>query len=293
MDELREAYAMATNSVPDAARRQKLNAFFFWTAWACVTNRPNAAISYTNNWPSEALVGNRPSPSIVVWSVVSFVLLLAGIGALAWHSAVTRESEEPFEGAPATDPLLALKPTPSMQATLKYFWVVALLIVVQVGLGAITAHYGVEGSGFYGFPLADFLPYAVTRTWHTQLGIFWIATAWLATGLFVAPAVSGREPRFQKAGVNFLFACLLLIVGGSMFGTWYATRQRMGLEMNFWFGHQGYEYVDLGRFCKFLFVVYGCGRQRARPSGQIGGTARHLLALFLIARPPSPLLRRA
>jgi nitric oxide reductase subunit B len=288
MDLLREDYAMATNSVPDAARRQKLNAFFFWTAWACVTNRPNAAITYTNNWPSEVLVGNRPSPSIIVWSVVSFVLLLAGIGALAWHSAVTRESEEPFEGVPATDPLLALKPTPSMQATLKYFWVVALLIVVQVGLGAITAHYGVEGSGFYGFPLADFLPYAVTRTWHTQLGIFWIATAWLATGLFVAPAVSGREPRFQKAGVNFLFACLLLIVGGSMFGTWYATRQRMGLEMNFWFGHQGYEYVDLGRFWQlFLFVglwLWLALTARALwPAFRQPGQHRHLLALFLIA----------
>ena len=74
-----------------------------------------------------------------------------------------------------------------MRATLKYFWVVAALIVVQVGLGAVTAHYGVEGDGFYGIPLAKWLPYAVTRTWHMQLGIFWIATAWLATGLFIAP----------------------------------------------------------------------------------------------------------
>jgi len=36
-------------------------------------------------------------------------------------------------------------------------------------------------------PLSKWLPYSVARTWHTQLGIFWIATAWLATGLFVAP----------------------------------------------------------------------------------------------------------
>ena len=82
--------------------------------------------------------------------------------------------------------------------------VVGKTLVVQVGLGAVTAHYGVEGQAFFGFPLADWLPYAVTRTWHTQLGIFWIATAWLATGLFVAPAVSGYEPKFQRFGVNFL-----------------------------------------------------------------------------------------
>ena len=68
-----------------------------------------------------------------------------------------------------TTPCSALQPTPSMRATLKYFWVVTALIVAQVGLGAVTAHYGVEGSGFYGIPLAKWLPYSVTRTWHTQL----------------------------------------------------------------------------------------------------------------------------
>jgi nitric oxide reductase subunit B len=142
-----------------------------------------------------------------------------------------------------------------MKATLKYFWVVAALIVVQVGLGAITAHYGVEGDGFFGIPLDKWLPYSVARTWHTQLGIFWIATAWLATGLFVAPAVSGYEPKGQRFGINFLFVCLLVIVVGSLAGEWLGVQQKLGFVTNFWFGHQGYEYVDLGRFWQiFLFV---------------------------------------
>ena len=171
-------------------------------------NRPGSDVTYTNNWPAERLIGNRPTGSIVVWSVVSFVVLLAGIAALAWYFAVQKHKTEPEHTVPGRDPLLALDPTPSMKATLKYFWVVAALIVAQVGLGAVTAHYGVEGEGFYGIPLAKWLPYSVTRTWHTQLGIFWIATAWLATGLFIAPAVSGREPKFQRLGVNVLsFAC--------------------------------------------------------------------------------------
>jgi nitric oxide reductase subunit B len=128
--------------------------------------RPRGGITYTNNWPAEA--DRQPSHRpIVVWSVISFVLLLAGIGALAWYFAVLKHGEPDHE-LPAQDPLLACKPTPSMRATLKYFWVVAALIVVQVGLGAVTAHYGVEGSGFYGFPLAEWLPYSVTRTWHTS-----------------------------------------------------------------------------------------------------------------------------
>lgn len=286
--ELREDYAIPANSVPDAQRRQQMNAFFFWASWACSTNRPGETITYTNNWPPEELIGNRPTGSMVIWSVVSFVALLAGVGGLAWYFAVQRHKEEPPPALPENDPLLALKPTPSMRATLKYFWVVAALIVVQVGLGAVTAHYGVEGNGFYGIPLAEWFPYSVARTWHTQLGIFWIATAWLATGLFIGPAVSGVEPKFQRAGVNVLFAALLVIVLGSMFGTWYGTRQQMGHTANFWFGHQGYEYVDLGRFWQWflfigLFIWLGLMTRAMWPALRKPGTQRHLLGLFLIS----------
>jgi nitric oxide reductase subunit B len=286
--QLRDAYAIPANVIKTPERREALNAFFFWASWACATNRPGQAISYTNNWPAESLIGNRPTGSIIVWSVVSFVLLLAGIAALAWYFAVARSREEEDHLPPARDPLLALNPTPSMRATLKYFWVVAALIVAQVGLGAVTAHYGVEGSGFYGFPLAEYLPYAVTRTWHTQLGIFWIATAWLATGLFVAPAVSGYEPKFQRAGVNFLFVCLLVIVVGSLAGQWMGVSQRLGLEANFWFGHQGLEYVDLGRFWQlFLFVglflwLFLMGRA-LWPALRDPGENRSLLSMFFVA----------
>src|SRR5439155_6598361 len=136
-------------------------------------------------------------------------------------------------------------PTPSQKASLKYFFVVGALLVVQILCGVVTAHYGVEGSGFYGFPLDRFLPYAVTRTWHTQLGIFWIATAWLATGLYVAPAVGGGEPRGQRLLVNLLFTALLVIVLGSLAGEWLSIKQLLPGDLWFWVGHQGYEYVDL------------------------------------------------
>jgi len=53
------------------------------------------------------------------------------------------------------------------------------MILVQMLLGVVTAHYGVEGDGFYGIPLSKWLPYSVTRTWHVQLGVLWIATSWL------------------------------------------------------------------------------------------------------------------
>ena len=252
--ELRVGYAMRENTVPDAEHRHALTAFFFWSAWATVTERPGEVMSYTQNWPYEPLVGNRPTSSTFIWTVFSVLFMIAGIGLLVWHYAVWHGKEPPVV-PPKTDPLAGLKPTPSMKATAKYFWVVIALFLVQILLGATTAHYQVEGQVAYGFAIADILPYALTRSWHTQLAVLWIATAWLATGLYMAPAISGYEPKFQRFGVNFLFFCLLIIVVGAFTGQWFAVMQKMGLQYNFWFGHQGWEYVDIGRFWQaFLWV---------------------------------------
>ena len=155
-------------------------------------------------------------------------------------------------------------------------------------MGIITAHYTVEGQAFYGLPLAQWLPYSISRTWHIQIAIFWIATSWLATGLYYAPAISGVEPKFQKLGVNFLFGALLVIVVGSLIGQWMGVMQKLGLIQNFWFGHQGYEYVDLGRFWQlFLFIgliIWLLLMGRAIWPAMIKRSeSRNLLILFLIS----------
>lgn len=251
---LREQYAIPHNAIPDPARRDLLPAFFFWTAWAATTERPGTDITYTSNWPHEPLVGNTPTTGTAMWSMASIILLLGSIGAMVWYYAATRHHGS-LAQPPDRDPLLGGEPTPSMRATARYFYTVVALFVAQMTLGAITAHYAVEGHDFYGFPLAEYLPYAVTRTWHTQLAVFWIATAWLATGLYIAPALSGREPRFQKLGVNILYVALLVVVVGSMAGEWLGVQQRLDLDVNFWLGHQGWEYVDLGRVWQLLLFA--------------------------------------
>jgi nitric oxide reductase subunit B len=252
---LREAYAMKNDTVPDAAHRRALTGFFWWTAWAAGTQRPDAKVTYTNNWPSEPLLGNTPPPSMWVWSAFSVLFLIAGIGLLGWHHARTHERGTEPHPLPASDPMATLRITPSMRATAKYFWVVLALFLVQILLGAMTAHYQVEGQQAYGFMLSDVLPYSITRTWHTQLAVLWIAVAWLGTGLYIAPALSGHEPKFQRLGVNVLWASLLVIVVGSFAGQWLAVMQKLGLEHNFWWGHQGWEYADMGRFWQwFLFA---------------------------------------
>ncbi|HKP58310.1 MAG TPA: nitric-oxide reductase large subunit [Polyangiales bacterium] len=252
--QLREDYALQESAVPDAARREKLGAFYFWTAWACATERPDSSSTYTNNWPHEPLIGNTPTTPNVVWSIVSIVLLLAGVGALVWWQAFREREEEPAP-PPSRDPFRELRLTPSMKAVAKYCVVVVALFVVQCLLGALTAHYTVEGREFFGLPLADYLPYALTRTWHIQLAVFWIATAFLAAGLFLAPAVGGSEPRFQRLGVNVLFGALIVVVGGSMAGEWASIHQLLDLNVSFLFGHQGYEYVDLGRIWQIALFV--------------------------------------
>ena len=214
-------------ALTNAAKQQQLAAFFWWTSWACSTDRPGSETTYTNNWPHEPLVGNEPTSGAVLWSILSFVGLLAGIGGLVWWYA-SQEKELVHGPYPEKDPFLAFKPTPSQRATIKYFFVVVILWGVQILMGILTAHYGVEGHGFYGFPLDRYLPYAVTRTWHLQLAIFWIATSWLATGLYVGPAVSGHEPKYQRLGVNVLFGALILVVGGSLAGEWLGIQQRLG-----------------------------------------------------------------
>jgi nitric oxide reductase subunit B len=251
---LRERYAMNDNTVAREEDRKALGAFFFWTAWSATTNRPGyTSVSYTSNWPHEPVVGNTLTTSAAMWTLASIILLIGGIAGMVWY--YTAHGEEADPTAPEKDPLLGATPTPSMKATRKYFFVVIGLLLAQVGLGAITAHYAVEGHAFFGFPLSDFLPYTVSRTIHTQLGVFWIATAWLATGLYIAPLVSGHEPKLQKLGVNVLFYALLAIVVGSTAFGWIGVLKGQGLDYAFWIGNQGLEYTSMGRVWQILLFA--------------------------------------
>ncbi len=285
LDDLRNAYAIAKNSIKTEERMDKMAQFFFWASWACVTNRPGQDITYTHNWPPDEQIGNVPTSDLILWTGFSIVMLLLGIGIMIFVHARSRQEEilRPLE-----DPLMNQTVTPSMWAVKKYFWVVNLLILVQVLMGVITAHYGVEGGGFYGLDITGIIPYSITRTWHVQLAILWIATAWLATGLYIAPSLSGKDPKYQLLGVNVLFVALIIVVAGSLIGQWFGVMQRLNLVNNFWFGHQGYEYVDLGRFWQWLLVVglflwLALMIRPILPIIKKGTSEKGLLILFLIS----------
>jgi len=284
----RSAYAIPENTIKDDVAMKKMNAFFFWASWACVTERPGKDITYTNNWPGDELVGNHPTGKHFFWTMFSIVMLLLGVGLLSFYYARNQDKEAGSEVYPEKDSLINLQATSSMKATLKYFWIVTGLILLQVVMGIITAHYGVEGNSFYGLKLDTLIPYSISRTWHVQLAIFWIATAWLATGLFIAPAVSGGDPKYQRLGVNVLFGALLTVVLGSMAGEWLGVMQKLGLVQNFYFGHQGYEYLDLGRFWQILLfgglLIWLFLMVRALlPALKVKSESKNLLILFLIS----------
>ncbi len=282
----RESFAMKENTLPDAQRRLQLTRFFFWTAWAAATERPDAKVTYTNNWPHEPLIDNRPSTENILWSIASIVVLLAGVGFLIWAWAFLRRHDEPLPAAAASDPLTAFTLTPSQRALGKYLFLVVALFVFQVFVGGFTAHYTVEGQQFYGIDVSQWFPYTLMRTWHIQSALFWIATGFLAAGLFLAPLIhGGKDPKYQKLGVDILFWALVAVVVGSFIGNYLAIAQIMPKEWNFWLGHQGYEYVDLGRLWqigKFAGIVLWLGLMLRGivPALRQPGGDKNLLALL-------------
>jgi nitric oxide reductase subunit B len=287
LDALREQYAMSANSLPRQADLQALPAFIFWASWSAATDRPGESdLSYTSNWPHEPLVDNTPTAGAGIWSIASIILMIAAIAGMIFYHSMHHEEADPVP--PKADPLFNLTPTPSMKATKKYFYVVIGLIMVQVLMGVITAHYAVEGKSFFGFALAEILPFTVSRTIHTQFAVLWIATAWLATGLYIAPAISGHEPKYQKLGVNLLFYALLIIVVGSTAFGWLGTLQHMGNDFSFWIGNQGLEFTSMGRvwqillFIGLLFWVTLLGRGLL-PALKKPSESRGLIAMVFLA----------
>lgn len=255
----RQSFAMKENTLPSAERRTAMTHFFFWTAWTAGTERTAGEATYTNNWPPEPLIDNKPTAENIVWSLISIILLVAGVGGFIWAWAFLRNEDEKSPQAPIQDPLTTFKLTPSQKSLGKYLFLVVALFTFQIMMGGATAHYTVEGQHFYGFELSKWFPYSLLRTWHLQSALFWIATGFLAAGLFLAPIINGgKDPKFQKLGVDILFWALIAVVVGSFAGNYLAIAQVMPENWNFWWGHQGYEYVDLGRawqIGKFIGLV--------------------------------------
>jgi nitric oxide reductase subunit B len=240
--------------IDDPGEIRQLTSFFAWTAWASVANRPGKDYSYTANFPYDPSVGNLPTSDAFLWSALSLVMLLAGTAAILFVFGKFDFLGWKGTGKHLHPQLLPGMATESQRATIKYFAVAALLFLAQVLVGGATAHYRADPGTFYGLDFSRFFSSNIFRTWHLQTAIFWIATSYVGGGLFLATAFSKGEPEGQSRGINLLFAALAVVIFGSLFGEMFGVFQVMG-KWWFWFGHQGWEYLDLGRGWQLLLVV--------------------------------------
>ncbi|HWB55010.1 MAG TPA: cbb3-type cytochrome c oxidase subunit I [Tepidisphaeraceae bacterium] len=258
LDRQRSGGGLGPNAIPSTQTIREITAFIAWTAWTAAADRPGQTYSYTNNWPPEPLVDNSVTEEAVVWSTLSIVALLGGTGVLlglfgryssllGWHG--TEEKRLRFVPA-ANVPL-----TPGQKSIAWYFLIVAALFLVQTLLGGATAHYHVESGGFFGLNLAALLPYNLSRTWHVQLALFFVATAYLAAGIFIAPLVSRREPRGQGVLSYMLLGALVVVVVGSLSGEALSYKDVLVGNLRPIIGAQGWEYLDLGKVWQILLTV--------------------------------------
>jgi len=236
------------------AAAKDLAAFVSWTAWLSVAKRPEAAHSYTNNWPYDQTAGNTATPGAMMWSAVSVAGLLFFLALILYFQHRYQLTAEDVPNPKFAFNLAKAPLTPSQRAAAKYFVIALALFLVQCVLGGKMAHDYADGANFYGIDLARYLPFNIARTWHLQLAIFWIATAWLGMGIFIAPLVSGREPKGQRALVNILFGALVVVVVGSLGGEYLSIKGMLGKAW-WWFGTQGWEYLELGRIWMYLLIA--------------------------------------
>lgn len=290
-----EHYGFLKNTVPTPEERKNVADFFFWTAWAAGTNRPGLTYSYTNNWPSDPTVGNRASSDALVWSILSILALFAVLGLVIYVVHRYEFFYGESKAVQAAYKLLEAPVTPSQRASAKFFLIAGLLFIVQILNGGLLAHYTVHPGRFYVELVGQIYPYSWAKTWHLQLAILWIAVSWMGTAVYLAPLVAGREPKGQRLLVNILFAAAVAVAVGSLVGEVLGIKgylTNLGQSLWFWLGHQGWEYLELGRLWQILLfggliywlvVVYRAMAPVLKPADTTEEAAdRRALILFYV-----------
>ncbi|MBU4889965.1 cbb3-type cytochrome c oxidase subunit I [Staphylococcus aureus] len=285
-------YMVAGNKI------EHLSQFFFWGAWLSSTDRPGKTFSYTNNWPYDVDAGNTLPSAGILWTAISVTLLIAGLAFIIYIQKRYEFDMKPTYESERELPKIEVdsKITDSQRKVGKYLVVVMLLFLVQILLGELLAHYYVENK-FFGIEIQRLFPFNIAKTWHVQLVIFWVATTWLAAGIYIVPKVLGNEPKKQGVLVDILFWALIIVVMGSMIGEW--SHILGWIDSHWWlFGHFDWEYIELGKFWQILFIVgmvlwviILCRGflPAIRNKVQVNHDKRHLLTLLFVGAIAIPL----
>jgi nitric oxide reductase subunit B len=249
-----QRFGFLPDTIGDEQQRLEISRFFFWTAWVASTLRPGTDYSYTNNWPPDKRVGNVASTETYFYSIAGVLALLVVLGLFVYFIHRYGLWYGEAKGVALAEKLIDMPLTRSQLQAAKFFVVVILLFLLQTTFGGLLAHYTIHPGTFW-FPLvAKLISYNWAKTWHLQLMVFWIATTWLASAIYLAPIIGGKEPAKQGLLVQILFVAVLIVALGSLTGEVLGIKGLLG-NWWFWLGHQGWEFLELGRIWQILLFV--------------------------------------
>ena len=251
------------NFISDPVDLSDLTAYFFWGGWASAANRPGEIYSYTHNWPYDPDAANTPTTAVLFWSFLSILGLFAGSMLVLYvYGQMRTLPGDPFNGANGgTLTTSELEKgyefvRPTQRLTYKFFAFAVILFVAQVLAGILSAEDFVGGGPgreiveLFGIPFA----FSITKAWHSILQIYWFFMCWVGYTIFFLPRLS-RVPSGQRFLIQLLFVLCVLVGAGVLFGIYFGQMGYMGEEMNYWFGTQGWEFMELGRFWHVLMLA--------------------------------------
>ncbi len=249
--------------ISDLDQLEDLSAFFFWGGWVAAANRPGETYSYTHNWPGDKDAGNTPTEATFFWSVFSIFALFLGIGAVLYVYGQMREQPvDVFEGSDngtgstslTTYDLENEHVRPTQKATYKFFALAIIVFGVQILAGIIGATDFIRP---FGINLNELIPFTVARSYHTLLQIYWFFMCWVGYTIFFLPRIS-KVPPGQLFLINLLFVLCVITGVGALVGIYLGLTGMITGDMAYWFGSQGWEFMELGRAFQFtLLTAFG------------------------------------
>ena len=242
--------------ITDPDQLRDLSAYFFWGGWVAAASRPGETYSYTHNWPYDPDVGNTPTGAVLFWSILSVFALFLGIGLVLYiYGQMKSLQYDPFTGSQdrslTTYDLENGYVRKTQRATYKFFALAVLAFGLQVLVGILAATDFVRPGGLF---LGDIIPFTVLRSYHTLLQIYWFFMCWVGYTIFFLPRL-GPVPRGQRALIELLFACCFIVGAGSVIGIYAGQTGLLTGKAAYWFGSQGWEFLEMGRFFQILLLA--------------------------------------